>query len=108
MRFGIGGRASRQLPEWTHVAIAQSPPGLDIVGTFRFAQGFAYAADGFAEALVVDLLAIPKPFQQLLAVDHAVPVFNEAQQYLVGFALQGNTAGADGQQLVIRVKGCGA
>ena len=104
--------ASRQVVVWqflerTHITIAQPPASLDKLGALRLTQGFAYAADGFAEALVVDVFAVPKPLQQFLAGDHAVAVFEQAQKYLVGFALQGNAAGTDGQQLLIRIEGCG-
>ena len=73
--------------------MAKPPASLDKLRTFFLTQGFAYAPDGLDEALVVDLLAVSKPFQQLLAVVHPVTILNQPQKYLVGFALQSNAAG---------------
>ncbi len=94
--------------ERADVAVANAPAGFDEGGAVAgFAKGFANAADGFAEALVVDILTIPELIEELLAKDHAVTVFDEITKDEVWLALKGDRAGAGDQQLLLWIKASG-
>src|SRR5271167_1158719 len=88
-----------------YVPVTQPPAGLDVSGTFScLAESLANAPDGLAQALVVDFLAIPKFVEELLAVNRALSVFDQVDKDQEGFALQGNGALPDDEQLLFRIK----
>ena len=91
--------------ERADVAVTDAPAGFDEGGAVAgFAEGFADAADGFAETGVVDLLPVPEVIEELLTENHAVTVFDEEEEDEERFALKGDRAGAGNQQLFLWIK----
>jgi len=98
-------RRDERLAEWADIAVPDSPARFDEDGAVSgFAEGFANAADGFTETLVVDVLAVPELIEELFSQDHAMPVFDEIAEDEVRLALKRDRAGAGDQQLLLWIK----
>jgi hypothetical protein len=95
----------RRSAEETDVAIPEAPASLDedraVAG---LPEGLANAADGFAQAFIVDFFSFPKPVKQLLSGHHPVAILDQVFKHQKGFALKRNGAVAEGELAFLNIE----